>query len=287
MPSAIFTQSFGFMLDPQNRNPGDLPKLGQHELGDPIGAPTPLEAAATVGPEHAATKLELVRELRVLDQLDQAEAVLGELLASEPRHIGALVEHGYLRQKRGDHGGAADAFEAASAVDPELIGVKLEVVRELRMLDRLDQAATLIETVLVIEPRHFGALVERGHVHRRRGDHARAAEAFEAASTIQPEHVGVRLELARDLRALNRLDQAEVIVETVLAAEPRQLGALIERGHLRRKRGNQAGAADAFETASAVEPQHVGVKLEFVRDLRALGRLVFRHKHVNPKSLRV
>jgi tetratricopeptide (TPR) repeat protein len=199
--------------------------------------------------------------------------LVNDLISHDPNQFGALIERGHLRRKRGDHVGAADAFEAALAIEPNHVGLRLEWVRDLRALNRLDQAETLVNELLSQDPTHFGALVERGHLRRKRSDHAGAAEAFEAAAAIEPNHVGLRLEWARELRALDRFDEADRILTALLDGDPRSFGALIEQGHLRRQRADHAGAAKAFEAAAAIEPQHIGVSVELVRELIFLKEL--------------
>jgi hypothetical protein len=59
------------------------------------------------------------------------------------------------------------------------------------------------------DPQQIGALVERGHLYRKRGDNGGAMIAFKTATAVNPVQVDIKLELARDLRALNHFDDAE------------------------------------------------------------------------------
>jgi tetratricopeptide (TPR) repeat protein len=241
--------------------------------GDHIGAARAFAAAFAITPDQAGLTLELVRELRILDRLDEAKAILDALLAKEPQQIGALIEHGHLDRKRGDHAGAAAAFEAAATVNPQHADVKLELARELRALNRFDDAETTLGSLLAIMPSHFVALVERGHLRRKRGDHSGATASFEAAAVVDPTNLGIQVELAHELRALGRLDQADVVLENALATAPSLLGALVERGHVRRSRDDHVGAARAYAAAFAVAPDQAGLTLELVREQRILNRV--------------
>jgi tetratricopeptide (TPR) repeat protein len=175
------------------------------------------------------------------------------MLSSNDR-LEHLLELGRRESKDGNSVRAAEAFEEACAIEPQKIGICLELVRELRASGRLDQAETLLTNLLDLNPREFGALIERGLLRSQRGDHKGAADAFAAASAVEPHHVGVRLELVRQLRTLDRLDEADSLITDLLHQEPTPFGAWIDRGHLRRKRGDHTGAAEAFEAAAAVDP---------------------------------
>jgi tetratricopeptide (TPR) repeat protein len=263
------------ILDQQPQYTEALIERGQllHQTGDHRGAAEAFRAAAAVAPERVGIRLELARQLRLLGRLDDAETLIDNLIESDPKLFGAQVERGHVRRGRGDHAGAALAFEAAATIDPEHIPLRLEWIRALRAIDRDAEAEVLVDNVLARDSSNIGALIERGHLRRKFRDHAAAAAAFEGASKLAHGQLGLRLEWVRELRMLDRLDEAETILEEILAQDNRHFGALVERGHLRRKRGDRAGAAEAFAAAAAIEPAHAGLRLEQVRELRALSRL--------------
>ena len=231
------------------------------------------EAAVAIDPLNSAATLELIRELRALDRLDEADMRLDRLLDAEPRHVGALIERGHVRRRQGNHDGAVVAFKAAVAADPNNRNIQVELARDLRTVGQLDEADATLAGVLDAEPRQVAALVERGHICRRKSDHAGAVKAFKAAAAADPLNRNIQVELARDHRALGQLDEADALLGGILDAEPGKVWALIERGLVRRQRGDNAGAAAAFEAAVAADPQNRNIQVELARDLRALGRL--------------
>jgi tetratricopeptide (TPR) repeat protein len=254
---------------------GDLVRvaLDARRRGDRIAALAAFEAAAAHDPSRTATKVEIARELLGLGRLDEAEALLRDVLATEPHHVGAWIESAQVQRRRENHPGALAHFEAAAAIEPNHLGIKVELARELSALGRLDEADAILRTVRTAEPRNLGALVETGHLRRQRGDRAGSLAAFAAAGTIEPRHQGVKLELARDLRALDRLDEAEAVQSVLLDIDPGNVGALVERGHVRRRRADHIGAISAFEAASVHAPHNRDITIELVRDLQALDRL--------------
>ncbi len=238
-----------------------------------IGALAAFAAAAEIDPSDAIVRVELAVELQALDHLDEAEALLGGVLNTQPDHVGALIERGHVRRRRGDYEGAVAAFHAAATADPNNRNIQVELARALRTLDRLEEAEGLVGILLNAEPHHVGALIERGHLLRARHDPEGAAAAFAAAAEADPSNRNIAVELARALRALERITEADAVLDRVLAAEPNHVGALIERGHVCRQLGDHHGAAASFEAAAEIDPHNRNIQVELARDLRALNRL--------------
>src|SRR5262245_39062226 len=105
-------------------------------------------------------------------------------------------------RERGDRAAALAAFEAAAALRPSHVGIRVEIACELRSLACLDQAEAILRGVLDAEPQNFAALAELGHVRSQRGDHAGAVAEFAAAAALKPQHPGINFELARALRVM-------------------------------------------------------------------------------------
>ena len=95
-----------------------------------------------------------------------------------------LMEAGRRARRAGDRQGALAAYEAAAACNPKQVNVQVEIAAVLREIGRLDEAETALKRVLSVEQNHFAALVELGHVQRRRGDHPAALASFDAASGV-------------------------------------------------------------------------------------------------------
>ena len=176
--------------------------------------------------------------------------------------IAEFLASGRRERLRQNHLGALAAFAAAAEIEPSDAIVRVELAVELQALDQLDEAEALLGSVLNAQPSHVGALIERGHVRRRRGDYEGAAAAFRSAAAAEPNNRNIQVELARALRSLDRLEEAEAVIGNLLDAEPRHAGALIERGHLLRARADQEGAAAAFAAAAAADPSNRNIPVD-------------------------
>ena len=221
----------------------------------------------------SAASVKFARELSGSGRLDEAEAVLRGVLDGTPGDLDALIECGRLQRQRADREAALASFAAAAAAAPRHLGIKLEMVCDLRELDRLDEAEALLRDAFRCDPHNLRGLIELAHLRRRQGDRVGSLAAFGAALVIEPGHPGIKLELARDLRALDRLDEAEAVHGALLEADAGNVGALVERGHVRRRRQDPGGAVSAFEIAAARAPHNRDIAIELARDLQALGRI--------------
>jgi tetratricopeptide (TPR) repeat protein len=234
-----------------------------------------MSALQTAAPEpaadHGAAIVALARKLRLDDRLDEAEEALKALLVDEPPDHGGWLEHGACRRRRGDLDGALASFSRAAAAMPAHLGTKVEIASTLRALDRLPEAVEVLNAVLEADPRRTEALIERGHLARRQGDHEAALAAFEAAGRNHPDHLGIGLETVRSLRQLGRLDAAAAKLEELLREHPRDVGVLIEKGHVARRRGDDDGALAAFKAAGELAPGHDGIRQEVASTLVALA----------------
>src|ERR1700712_2229364 len=99
-------------------------------------APALFQQAEKFIPLRQGVLLEIATEFLVSGRADEAEAIYDGILRTDPNHFGALVQHGHLARSRGDRLAALEDFQAAAAVEPGHIGVLLEVLHELRTLDR-------------------------------------------------------------------------------------------------------------------------------------------------------
>src|SRR5258707_360150 len=97
------------VVNPQSVNALLQTARGDRRRGDRTAALAAFDAAAALDPESREIKLERARELLALHRLDEAEALLRDVLDAEPRNLGALIESALVRRQRGDNAGALAA----------------------------------------------------------------------------------------------------------------------------------------------------------------------------------
>jgi tetratricopeptide (TPR) repeat protein len=89
-----------------------------------------LDAVIEINPDYVEAWNERATIYYAKNDYAQAIADLGEVLAREPRHFGALSGLGLMLQEIGDEKDALDAYRKALAIDPHLERVP-DAVREL------------------------------------------------------------------------------------------------------------------------------------------------------------
>jgi tetratricopeptide (TPR) repeat protein len=254
----------------ETQTPLQLAQLARSR-GDRATSLKHFRAALAKSPEQVSFKLELASDLRELGQLEEAEAVLQEVLTQAPHNVSAHIGRGHVARKRGDRAASLASFRAAAAADPNHLGVKLELASDLRELGQLEEAEAVLQEVLTQAPHNVSAHIGRGHVARKRGDRAASLASFRAAAAADPNHLGVKLELAGELKDRGLHQEATSVIDAALRLEPENVHARMQRGYLQRHAGNRKTARDEFRRISETNPGFLQAFVELAIEERALG----------------
>jgi tetratricopeptide (TPR) repeat protein len=191
----------------------------REEAGDYQGAHRLLQRALALAPGDVMIGGAIGAVLRKEDRLDEALAVLDQVVAAEPRHAAAWLERGYTLEALREEGPAVESYARALALDPSLAPAlgKLADIAAKRgerekaesyaaralALDRLQPSATFAVAAMAIEAR----------------DGAAAAERLEALldSPLKPEDRTRSLTLLGD--ALDRQDRPAEAFEAWVQAQ--------------------------------------------------------------------
>jgi len=184
------------------------------------------ESAANVGDRAAAASDEAVKRAMAAIQSrrpDEAERIVGEVLAQNSRHLGALHLLGVALMAQGRAGEAVAKLEAAARA-------------------RSDPA---IETHLAMALRQTGRSAE-------------AIEWLERATARQPAFAPAFQELGVLLFSLRRFDQAEAVLRRGLELAPAMPELSVVLGGIFLDRADRANAKLAFARALVNAPGHPG-----------------------------
>jgi tetratricopeptide (TPR) repeat protein len=254
-------------MDAESQTALDLARKARSR-GDRTASLEHFRAALAATPGQIAFKLEIASDLRELGRLDEAEAVLQEILRQTPQHFGALVGLGHTARKRNDRTASLAHFEAAAAADPNHVPVRLEVASDLRELGRLDEAAAVLHSIIERQPNHFAALMALSHLARQRGDHPAAIDHLLAASHAAAPNADARLALAAAFRDLAQFDRSDEICRDVVINSLNPSKALTELGLTARARARRTEAFAHFTAAVEANSRDVRAKLELATELR-------------------
>ncbi len=192
------------------------------------------------------------------------------VLQSDPAHIGALTDMGFIERQRGDQAASLEFLEKALASHPTSVGLMTEVAATLRMLERTEEAEALYRRAVETDPRALASLRALGQMSLVRGRIDAAIEFARAACAVDPKNIDGKLLLSSLYRDAARNAEALAIVEDSLAAAPDHPGSWREYGFLLRARGDRAQALSAFQRAA--ELKHERAWLEVATEHLALGQ---------------
>ena len=155
------------------------------------------QLAALLEGEEALALLEEAADIHIdqLDDLPEAERLLGRALALEPTRARAYARLHECLVQRGDEAGLIALVRKRTTLidDPEaLLALYYELARRERKRGQIDAAFDAVDHALMLDDEHVGALALLADIHTARGDFAAAVGALE------------RLAKGRDLPATQR-----------------------------------------------------------------------------------
>ncbi len=131
--------------------------------------------------EAIAEAVDLHREGR----LAEAEARYLDILATHPKHAGALHNLGVVLARGGNHAAALDCFDKALAAQPDYASANLNRAGARHELGRLEEASQDYRKFLAAEPDHHDANLRLAFVETALGRRSGALACFARTSEIR------------------------------------------------------------------------------------------------------
>jgi protein O-GlcNAc transferase len=125
----------------------------------------------------------------------------------------------------------------------------------LHQVGRLDEAATLYESVLAINPEHADALYFRGMVAAQRSQFTEAERLIGKALALNPQNADACSNYAGVLNALKRPQEALASLDRAVVLNPRMPAAHANRGITLHTLKRYAEAVAAYDQALALNPR--------------------------------
>lgn len=194
---------------------------------------------------------------------------------------------GYLYQSAGRLAEAAEQYERALAIVPDVPPALIRLGQTYLDLDRRDDAEKLLTEAYRLDPSAAAALSELGQLYLSAGRHAEAVQALEKALELEPAADLLYYPLGQAYRGLGKMEKARAALGRRGEVGVRPADPLIdglddlttgERVHLLRGRaafeaGSFAQAAEEFRSAVEAEPDSVRARINLASALAETGEV--------------
>ena len=253
--------------------------IAVRHLGRPEESLAALERAARMDPALGEARLLLSGQLAAMGRSHDAERVLSELVKADPANLAALQSLGSVRERIGDFGGAATAYEGALRRAPFTPRTHADVARALASAGRLDEAMRAHQElarrfpddvqVADVERQLVGALQTRGRAEEAGAMAVRARAAYEHHLASRPQDASALYGLA--VLLTDAFEEHDAAIEHLARVESHPIygaNALLYGGEARLRKGDLEGAADSYARFTERFPSRPGGILSLA-DLRS------------------
>ncbi len=189
--AAAFAVSLALTVLPSAWAAGELPRLP--DPAAPAAAPSRVEQL-----DALFGKLKSAKDDAAAKQAE--DAIIAIWLQSGSDTVDLLMSWGVQAIAAKDYSEALDILDRVVTLKPDYAEGWNKRATVYYLTDQYGQSISDIEHVLVLEPRHFGALVGLGSIFRDLGDDTRAIAAFRQALALDPH-------LANAQKALDQLEK--------------------------------------------------------------------------------
>lgn len=252
------------------------------------------EAALGIDPDCGAARFGLGQAARAGGDLETAAEHFRETLARQPRALQVLYPLGQTLLRLGENEEGQQFLDRAAARsvsvggrptcrDPwsvELSGLTRSAAAHLtRGLQaaygqRHEEALTEYEKALVLEPENPRVHQSLGHAKTRLGRLTEALEHYQEAVRLHPTDSDLHYDLGVVARQLGQADESRHHLRQALELRPEFPAALLQLGLLEHELGRFEESLDFYGRARAADPALVQARLEGIKSLLRLGRVV-------------
>lgn len=204
-----------------------------------------LRRAAALIPGDLLPRLELARALIGVDQLDEAERLLGDAALAGPGAADLLRVRALLLQRRGDHRGAAALHRRATARDAGDFESWAHLGTCLLALGDGAGAVEALTRSLALRPDQPAARARLAEAQAAAGQAEEGLKAARALAGTLPYDPLIRVTVARLEDLLGRPERAEAAFGEALALDPACAPALLALADLM-ERDNRIDALEAL-----------------------------------------
>ncbi|MDB5098696.1 MAG: Tetratricopeptide 2 repeat protein [Cyanobacteria bacterium RYN_339] len=179
-----------------------------------------------------------------------------------------LHQQGVELQQRGALREAAEAYQAALALDPRLELTRSNLAMAHYQLGEIEQAIFHYKQLLADHPLNVKARYNLGVVYASIGRYEQAIGEYRQVLHHEAGHAMALNNLAWILGQQQRYGEAIAALERLLEINPGDTAVLFQLGQLHKLTGNPAQAETYWRTVATVDPRHVQALLAMAEAAR-------------------
>jgi tetratricopeptide (TPR) repeat protein len=191
------------------------------------------------------------------DELAQAEQLLREAIAAEPRTPAFWHHLGNLLQRRDDLPGAEKAYRKTIQFKADYWEAFYNLGVVLAQLDRPDEALAAQRRALALNPAWLPSKVQAGAMLLRKGDYPEALLLLDAAIAARPDSFDAHYYRGLVLAEQTRLTEAAAAQTRAAAIAPARFESHLALGHVLARDGREENALAAYRRALEADPGHL------------------------------
>jgi tetratricopeptide (TPR) repeat protein len=218
----------------------------------------------------------MLREALTLFQagrMEQAEAILRQLVAAEPQRVEALELLGATLSTQGRMAEALPWFDRARELRPTSPSVRHNRAQALFALGRLEDARDELQEAVVLKPDLHPAWNLLGGVLAALRDAAGAERAYRRALALRPDHAETHYNLGLHFQESARLDEAISCYRKALSLKPALASAHNNLANALKVKGRREEALTHYAEAVRFDPGLADAFSNFGTALREAGRV--------------
>ena len=195
-------------------------------------------------------------QLHASGQLELAERIYRQILASEPNHAEALHLLGVIAHQTGNSEASIDYITRSIQQNPTLPAAHGNLAIAYHDLHRYPEAIASYRKALELLPNDLETLVNLGVALRNMGSGQEAVGYFQRAIELMPDCVEALNNLGIELTDQGRLDEAIECFNRAIQSRPESAELFNNRGNTLKRRGDLDEAVASYQRAIQLRPDY-------------------------------
>ncbi len=226
---------------------------------------------------NAAAQLQLALHQHSTGQLDHAEQIYRQILATAPRQQDALHFLGMLLHQRDNNTDALPLLEKSIAVSPRNAVFLNNLATVLIKLNRPEDAVAACQKAISVQPKFGPAFYNRGNALLLVGKPSEALESFRSAFKHGHDTADVHNAIGRLSVSQQNFQAAAISFRRAIKLKPATATSYADLGVALVRVGDLEGAKDAYTQSLALAPDVPDVLNNLANTMFKLDKMTARY----------